>query len=379
MSDGQDGTEFETSYDRCDICGQWGTVIGCPSMGEEIEHGFWDADDVCESCCSDAFDDDIDSCLTYLGDCPRVEGLLLKKFDSIVNEYKLTKSQKFSDFYLDERNFLGIGVLNANPSDTFKGEEIESDSYFDGIEYSFLQVDNRKFAYSKELVDRALTILKGLGESQPDRAVIINGDFALLALKGEYFSAVITNIGEFEYLYSTEREDFVSNVLKGYEFFKNEIRNDLLVVDTRVVRPFDWEAIDYNEFEELCWAILNTFENISDCNHVSGSGDEGRDLTAMERINTIAGTELRKWLIQCKHYPNGTISKEDIDNLDNLKRRFGFQVYCLMTSGRFGPNATRLLDSFAEDHNIKRWDKKFLEDCLIKHPEILAKFPKLCP
>lgn len=368
----------EEEYDMCDNCRQYGTVIGCPAQGEEIKYTFV-PDNLCEECCKDSFEFSPSGCLDYFEDCPRVKEVQLEVLKELAEKQKLKASEKFPPFFMNEQNTMGVGGYNADPSKYFEGSKVEVDFTFDGKEFTLVKAGQEKFAYDKKLVNKALRILDKIGEDQPDRFVIKKekkDDQALLLLQGNWACAIIGNLN-LNYPYSIEKTEFLSSIFDGYEIFKEDVGKEIAIVNL-VESNFNWKALNPDEFEELCCAILSSFEMITDCIRTSGSGDEGRDITATENIKTITGTECRKWLVQCKHYPNRTLSREEIDNIDNLKKRFSFDVYCLMTSGKFGPNSIRLLDAFSKDHIIKRMDKLFLESHILKHPELLQRFPKLC-
>ena len=378
MADDQDPEELnspEDTYDMCDNCREYHTLTSCPAQGEVIKYTFV-PDNICEECCRESFLSDPDSCLMYFEDCPRVGELQLEILEELAKKHSFEKSKKFPPFFMNTQNTMGVGGHDANPSKYFEGTKMESDLYYDGKEFSFVQVKGEKFAYNKELVDEALDILDEIGEEVPTRLIIKKDDLALLVLQGNRACAIVGNL-DLDYPYSLEKSEFLSSIFSGYEIFKEDLKKEIVLFDL-AQSNLNWKALNFDEFEELGCAVLSSFDTISNCVRASGSGDEGRDIIATETIKTITGTEQRSWLVQCKHYPDSVISREEIDNIDNLKKRFNFDVYCLMTSGKFGPNSMRLLDAFAKDHIIKRMDKQFLESHLMKHPEILQKFPKLC-
>ena len=363
----------EEEYDLCDNCRQYKTVISCPSYGEDIEHS-WVPDNICEECCKDLFEFDPSGCINSMDDCPRVEQLQIDRIRELTKD-EFKPSEKHQDVIIDNSGSIAIGFGTANVDKVFGEKSVEIDALYEGKDYILVQVSGKTYSFPRQNYEKILELLDEIGEEDLEFLLMINKGFFIVRGYGVF--ALLTS-SDINYAYSTEKSEFICRVKNGYDIFKNDITDELTIVDLRTPN-YNWTKLKPNEFEDLCCAILSSFESFSGCTCVAGSGDEGRDIIATEAIKTATGTEVRKWLVQCKHYPNRSISRREIEDLNTLYTRFKFDVYCLMTSGKFGPNSMRSLDAYeAEGYVIKRMPRAFLEDCIKKHPEILEKFPKLC-
>jgi hypothetical protein len=373
--DGND-EEYEEDYGKCDSCGDFGTVIDCPSLAEEIDHKGIIYGKLCEDCCESAFESDPVYCMQNIDDCPRVRELQLALLKKIAKERNFNLSQKFTGVYVNSENTVGIGGNNVNPNETFKDETISVDKFYKGNEYSFAIAQKRKYAYSNELIDEALDFLRKIGEEDLDYSILFKS--GALIIRGYSAWSIVMGL-DVDWPYISETRDFLEKVRDGYEIFKEDVKDEIKLVDLTREIKLDWNKLEPSQFEELCREILGSFESISECVLTGATGDEGRDIKAKERVDTITGVELRNWCIQCKHFPSRSVRRQDIEDLRTLQTRFRFDVYCIMTSGTFSPGALRLLEEYEKQgFRIKYMDRRFLEDRIMRIPGLLEKFYKLC-
>lgn len=368
-----DEEDSEETYDLCENCGKYGTVIGCPSCGEEIKYTFVPKN-FCEDCCDDLFDFDPEGCLQNWGDCPRVEHIQLARIKKIAGEANFKKSREVPEFFLNSEKTLAVGGYDADPKKLSKGRMLPVDVFYEGTQYDFARIGKKKYAYSKALIDQALNILKKVGEEETENMVM--SESGSLVIQGNLASSIIAHV-EIEWPYSSEQRDFLEKVRTGYAIFEENVKKEIRLIELTELK-LDWSKLDPNQFEDLCCAVLCSFDSISNCVKTGATGDEGRDIKATEKVETFTGVELRKWVVQCKHHPNGSVGRKDIDDLRTLHTRFKFDVYCVMTSGTFSPSAMRLLEEYEkEGFTIKYMNKQFLEDRFRKIPTLLKQFPKL--
>jgi len=76
----------------------------------------------------------------------------------------------------------------------------------------------------------------------------------------------------------------------------------------------DWSKITFNDFEELCYHLLEELE-FSNIDWIGSHGrDRQRDLRAAKMETPLPGIqELRKWIIQCKRYVSRPPSRSDLE------------------------------------------------------------------
>jgi hypothetical protein len=368
-----DEEDSEETYDLCDNCGKYGTVIGCPSCGEQIKYVFVPKN-FCEECCDDLFDFDPEGCLQNFGDCPRVEHVQLARIKKLAEKANLKKSGKIPEFFLNSEETLAVGGYNADPKKISKGKMLPVDVFYEGTQYDFAGIGKNKYAYSKALIDQALSILKEAGEEETENMIM--SESGSLVIQGNLACSVIAHV-DIEWPYSSEQRDFIEKVRSGYAIFEENVKKEIRLIDLAELK-LDWSRLDPNQFEELCCAVLCSFGSISNCVKTGATGDEGRDIKATEKVETFTGFELRKLVVQCKHHPNGSVGRKDIEDLKTLHARFKFDVYCVMTSGTFSPSAMRLLEEYEKGgFIIKYMDRRFLEYRIRLIPTLLEQFPEL--
>jgi hypothetical protein len=366
--------ENEESYGACDSCNQYDAVTKCSLFDEEIDHGVIQGE-ICADCCESAFESDPVSCVQLGDECPRVKGLQLATLEKVAREKNYKKSDKIPGIYLDSMNAIGIGVFETKPETAFNDTVIPVDAFYTGREYDFAKAKEQRYAYPRDSINEALSILKRLGEDDLKYGILSKS--GILAIQGYSAWSVASGLA-IDWPYMLETRDFLKNMRNGYAIFEDDVRKEIKLVDLATEASLDWNKLEPRQFEELCADILDSFDSISDCVLTGAVGDEGRDIKAKEKVETIAGVELRNWLVQCKHFPSRPVGRQDIEDLNTLHTRFKFDVYCIMTSGTFGPNAIRLLEEYEkEGYTIRYMERRILEKRIREVPSLLGKFCSL--
>ena len=373
--DSWEENEYEDfDYGKCDNCGQLASLKPCPAREYEVKHGITTEAQICSDCCEYDFGQDPWSCLSYAEEgCPRVKEIQLDFLDKLAKERNWKKSSEQEHTYINPSKTVAVGSWDSPPQKMFEEDARIPTEILKGVEYSLAKDGKTKFAYSNELVDETLAVLKKLGEEDLEYEVLRKKGF--LVINGYLLWAVVAGNISPDWAYSTEKENFVVQTKKGYEFFIEDVKDELYVTEISST-VFDWGSLDQTKFEELCRDVLEKHSSFQDCLLTSGPGDEGRDIKASERIVTFTGTELRKWCIQCKHFLSRPVSRSDIDDLNNLHVRFKFDVFCLMTSNFFSPGAIRLLEEYEKQakYKVKYMDRQFLEGKLKGFRELIGKY-----
>jgi hypothetical protein len=326
----------------------------------------------CEECCESEFESYPYGCVSYIYDCPRVKYLQRRLLIKIAEKRGLEKFPKLTNVYTNSRKTIALGAYDSEPARLFKGSVEDVDDMYTGAEYGFASVA-KKFAYSRDYLTEVLDALKQLGEEDLDHQVCIDSE--ILAIKGRYAWGAVLPV-DLELAYSSEKNNFLQMVREGWALFKKDIRDEVRLVDLSTKTDIDWDSMNADEFEELCVDVLSSFESIQDCLQIGGSGDEGRDIKAKEKLSTIAGLELRDWCVQCKHFVSRQVNRTNIDDLNTLHTRFKFDVFCIMTSSRLSPGVTRLLEEYEKQavFSIKIMDRQFLERRIKEVPKLSEKF-----
>lgn len=367
--------DYEKSLGACTNCGKYEATTKCVLYNEDIGEPALVEGEICDDCCESTFEEDPSTCVQSGDECPRVKGLQLAILEKIAKKGDFWKSDKIPELFVNSKNTVGVGFLETEPEKIFKDTTIPIDVFYVGGEYDFARKKEKKYAYSKNFVDQALNVLNEIGEEDLEYEVLSKS--GALVLKGSFAWAVIFGL-DVDWPYTLETHRFVENVRNGYAIFEEDVKKEIRIADVGPKVNLDWGKLEPRQFEELCRDILGSFPSVSDCVLTGATGDEGRDIKVKERVDTITGVELRNWCVQCKHFPGRVVGRQDIEDLNTLHTRFKFDVYCIMTSGTFGPNALRLLEEYEKQgHNIKYMDKQYLEDRIKQVPSLIDKFYSL--
>lgn len=348
----------------------------CPATEYEIKHGFSGYLEVCEECCEANFESYPWGCVLHYYDCSRVKNLQRQLLAEIAEKKRLKEFSKragLGKVYTNTQKTIAIGTHDTDPTKLFSENSEDINTIYVGDDYGFATVADQKFAYWKAYWEEILETLKKLGEEDLTYQVLMKP--GILLIRGYSIWGALAPL-DLDLAYTSEKHNFMRKVREGWSLFKQDIRDEMHLVDFSSEAAFDWSRIKPDEFEELCVDILSSFESIQDCMRTGGSGDEGRDIKARERIKTIGAFELRDWCVQCKHFQSRPISRKDIDDLNTLHTRFKFDVFCVMTSSKLSPGAMILLEKYEKQaaFGIKIMDKQFLERRIKEIPELSKRF-----
>jgi hypothetical protein len=125
-----------------------------------------------------------------------------------------------------------------------------------------------------------------------------------------------------------------------------------------------WSDISPEDFEGLCFELmeLNGFKNIKW--YGKGGGDKGRDLTAEKFEEPISGIQkLRKWVVQCKRYTTSNLSKADIQEFLAAAREHEPDSVLLVITNTLTTNVRDWLTSINKDYSfdIFLWEERDLQ------------------
>lgn len=154
--------------------------------------------------------------------------------------------------------------------------------------------------------------------------------------------------------------------------------NSLLEISFRIHSlniKVDWSTISYSDFESFCRELLEKmgFRNVRNVGKAEAA-DGGRDIEAIEYINTLVGVESRKWIFQCKHLKS-SIRKKDLFGIRNILEQYNANAFGLLSTGDLTPDTIDYLDSIkSQKVGIMYWNGEIIETELEKHPELIHKY-----
>ena len=170
-------------------------------------------------------------------------------------------------------------------------------------------------------------------------------------------------------------------VVDSRKQFTYKISNSFSINEFEEKADLDWSKINYNEFENLCFDLLESLDEFENVKKMGGApGDLKRDITATQRIETIFGTEYRKWVVQCKHYQKEKVNPNDLPGLTNALSTHNSEGLLVMTSSELTPNARKYLEDFSSDpknpYKAAWMEKNKLEELIKNNQKLLNKYFK---
>ncbi len=155
-------------------------------------------------------------------------------------------------------------------------------------------------------------------------------------------------------------------VCKDYITQVCEFPNWLLTVN--------WESISPEQFEELCYHLLESmgFANLKW--HGKAGSDRGRDLTAQLVIAPLQGSnQITEWVVQCKRYPGRPPSKQELDEAIVSAKEHNPTDFLIITTAVLTSATHDWLDSERkrQSFHIEVWESPKLEVLLRERIEKL--------
>ena len=147
----------------------------------------------------------------------------------------------------------------------------------------------------------------------------------------------------------------------------------------RTILP--WFNLTPHEFEEFCYTLLecNEFKNLSW--YGTGGSDKGRDIVCTKTETPLPDVESSvKWLVQCKHYAKGKITKATLQEWLAACREHAPDRVLLIISKSLSANLKDWIKSVAVDYDfsIHVWEEAELHGQYCRHGARLRKrFPHL--
>ena len=141
-----------------------------------------------------------------------------------------------------------------------------------------------------------------------------------------------------------------------------------------------WDELDDEQFEELCYDIINYYYQPSKIRKLgkSRSRDGGRDIEFQtpERI----GKDSVKWIVQCKLIRDSSSLTGTKIQVSDTVDQYGAGGFCVMTSGVIDSTLYDKLDGITRNRGIKTdwWSRLELERFLARHLELRDRYFRKC-
>ncbi|MBZ9559702.1 MULTISPECIES: restriction endonuclease [unclassified Modicisalibacter] len=116
----------------------------------------------------------------------------------------------------------------------------------------------------------------------------------------------------------------------------------------------NWENVTPEEFEELCYLLLeeNDFHNLEW--YGKSGGDRGRDILAEKSFSPFRGkTVNQKWLCQCKRYTKKKVTKSELTETFNAAREHGVDYLLFAISDTFTADLKDWINSVKSEYSFE--------------------------
>jgi hypothetical protein len=142
----------------------------------------------------------------------------------------------------------------------------------------------------------------------------------------------------------------------------------------------DFTRLTPDEFEKLCYDYLisSGFQNVHPIGKTMAA-DGGKDILAEYVLKGPAGTEILKYIVQCKHSKT-SLSRDKITEIPELLRENNANKYLLICSNDIAPQAIDRLVKLNErfTNSIAYWGKVEFSTQLFNYPRLIHQY-KLLP
>jgi hypothetical protein len=345
-----DDEDYCDSFSLCDYCNKERPnedLVECPSSWDEVKHGITRNRIFCSDCCQDIFE--WEGCQMDIGNCDRATEIMEGKLKEYAENNDLKPFQMIDKTYTDEFKTFAIGTWNTSFTKV-KGQIIdkmvENFDIFDGEDSIIIEKDNQRICYNKDIVEEIYRIFEALGCNK-DRFFLLEKR-KFLVVNGIGMHGIVPPLRENKIPYNIERARFVEKILHGQNFFKLSKEDGAIVVDYKKMH-FDWNKLDDQKFQELCYDIFQSMDEIEDVRLTAGTADLGQDIRAEENVNTLTGQKKRIWTIECKYFNTRKVLPSDIADMPNAYAQLKFNVFCLMTSNFLSPGTFRMLEAWKNE------------------------------
>jgi hypothetical protein len=354
----------------CDDClEEDDDLVECPSAFSDEEYKI--SSRFCEKCCYNYFD--AGYCSSNIGNCIRADKLFKESFLEYTSKKEFVKMNETKDIFISKERFFAIGPHYEQPETFFEITEEEYQGIFNGREYLLVKKDNNILYFPIKLYSDIQTIFDDYKLEIIERKLFSrNGKYMLITYTSGIWAVVIAS----EPILETEKVEFISNMFEGYNFF-NLSEEDIFLINKNDM-VIDWKKIDEKKFVELCRDIFSSFPTIIDAKITDGSHDKGRDIMAIERIQSLAEDYHSEWCIQCKHYQSRSVTQGDFGEIVKHLDELHFDTYCLMTSSYLAPGSYDMIDAWRKggtfNFKVKIFDKSKIEEILKKNLELYTRY-----
>lgn len=138
-------------------------------------------------------------------------------------------------------------------------------------------------------------------------------------------------------------------------------------------KGFDWNAIDYKQFEELVYEIVDTYNPIY-IDWRNGSGGKGRDIEAKFKIKGGLDEEREElYFIEAKHFIKQSVGWTDVSDAFTWAEKYKPSVLIIATSNYLTNPCKDEISDWKKKHlhiHVIRWERKQIEELILSEPSV---------
>ena len=264
----------------------------CPSSGDEVKHGVIAYESYCTSCCEEHFKSG--GCRIEVGNCDMATELMAKQIKEFAEANGYSIFRENPRVFIDKNNAFCIGDNDVSLETIFEDKiTLISDGKFDLFECKesiLVKANGKKYNFSKETLKEIFGVFKELGCDEDGYGFLPAKGF-LVVLSDSMFGIFTPTVDEIEFF--DEKSGFMREMKHGYSFFDLSKKDGLVLVDAEMM-DFNWPKLGDFDFVKLCRDIFALLPNIEEAKITDGTGDLGQDISAVEILNSLTGTEKKK-------------------------------------------------------------------------------------
>ena len=139
----------------------------------------------------------------------------------------------------------------------------------------------------------------------------------------------------------------------------------------------EWDVLSDQDFEELCYDLLNRNYFVNIIWKGRSGEDRGQDITC-SKIETIFGNIMKEttYLVQCKKYVARPPSPSDLNTVISWADAHRLHVLLIMVSNTLSVNTHDWLSDIAKNksYHILAYEEKNFEHFLEKNKDLYKKY-----
>jgi hypothetical protein len=150
-----------------------------------------------------------------------------------------------------------------------------------------------------------------------------------------------------------------------------------------VSTALNWSVLDATAFERLLFDLVSNEDSYENADWLmrTNAADAGRDVQVHRvTVDPLSGTQRSRVIVQCKHWTNNTIGRDELVMLVEAVRLWEpprIDVLIVATTGRFSRDAVTWHEQRELERAVPRielWPDSHLEMLLARRPHLVASY-----